>query len=431
MTPPPTSDAAGVSRRSASRRPTLPSRRRRRCRRARRAPSRPARRPAHRAPRRRPDPVTDRRRAGAAWSTALAAGTGPVAVDAERASGYRYGQRAYLVQLRRAGAGTVLIDPRRLPDLAALGAAIGRRRVGAARRVPGPALPGRARPAARRGSSTPSWPAGCWATPRVGLGAIVEEVLGLTLEKGHSAADWSTRPLPEPWLRYAALDVEVLVELRDALAAQLDEQGKRDWAEQEFAAIVAAPPPPPRVDPWRRTSGLHRVRKRRQLAVVRALWERRDEVARRRDIAPGRVLPDAAIVAAALAQPRDRGGPGRAAGLGRPVDAPADRDLAAGHRRRPWRCRTPSCPSPRRRTRGRRRPASWARPRPGRGGPAGGRPGRGRRGGRASTGLPVENLLAPDTVRRLCLGPARPDADAERRGRRPAGARRPRRGRSS
>jgi hypothetical protein len=140
--------------------------------------------------------------------------------------------------------------------------------------------------------------------PKVGLGSIVEEVLGLSLEKGHSAADWSTRPLPEPWLRYAALDVEVLVELRDVLAEQLDRQGKRAWAEEEFAAIVAAPPPPPKVDPWRRTSGMHRVRKRRQLAVVRSLWERRDEVARRRDIAPGRIVPDSAIVAAALAQPR-------------------------------------------------------------------------------------------------------------------------------
>jgi ribonuclease D len=141
--------------------------------------------------------------------------------------------------------------------------------------------------------------------PRVGLGPIVEQVLGLSLEKGHSAADWSTRPLPEPWLRYAALDVEVLIELRDALAAELDEQGKRAWAEAEFAAVATAPPPAPRVDPWRRTSGLHRVRKRRQLAVVRSLWERRDEVARRRDIAPGRVLPDSAIIAAVLAAPAD------------------------------------------------------------------------------------------------------------------------------
>jgi ribonuclease D len=140
--------------------------------------------------------------------------------------------------------------------------------------------------------------------PRVGLGAVVEQLLGLSLAKEHSAANWSTRPLPEPWLRYAALDVEVLVELRDALVQLLDEQGKLAWAEQEFAAIAAAPPPVPRVDPWRRTSGLHKLRSRRQLAIVRELWEQRDRIARTRDIAPGRVLPDAAIVEAASAAPR-------------------------------------------------------------------------------------------------------------------------------
>jgi ribonuclease D len=139
--------------------------------------------------------------------------------------------------------------------------------------------------------------------PRVGLGPMVENVLGLSLEKGHSAVDWSTRPLPEPWLRYAALDVEVLVELRDALEQELSDQGKLEWGRQEFAAIVAAPPPAPRVDPWRRTSGVHKIRRRRQLAAVRELWQLRDRLARERDVSPGRVLTDAAIVAAALAMP--------------------------------------------------------------------------------------------------------------------------------
>ena len=48
---------------------------------------------------------------------ALRSGAGPVAIDAERASGYRYGQRAYLVQVRREGAGTALIDPVPCSDL--------------------------------------------------------------------------------------------------------------------------------------------------------------------------------------------------------------------------------------------------------------------------------------------------------------------------
>lgn len=139
--------------------------------------------------------------------------------------------------------------------------------------------------------------------PRVGLGAMVENVLGFALEKGHSAVDWSTRPLPEPWLRYAALDVELLVDLRDALEKELDRQDKLDWAHQEFDAIASAPPAPPRKDPWRRTSGMHKVRRRRQMAVVRELWNTRDQAAQRRDVSPGKVLSDGAIIEAALALP--------------------------------------------------------------------------------------------------------------------------------
>jgi ribonuclease D len=140
--------------------------------------------------------------------------------------------------------------------------------------------------------------------PRVGLGPLVEQLLGLSLEKGHGAADWSRRPLPEDWLVYAALDVEVLVELRDVLARQLAEQGKLEWATQEFEAVRTAPPPVPRAEPWRRLSGVHKLRRPRLLAVSRALWEARDRLAAERDIAPGRVLPDSAIVAAAAAEPR-------------------------------------------------------------------------------------------------------------------------------
>ena len=139
--------------------------------------------------------------------------------------------------------------------------------------------------------------------PRVGLGPMVEQLLGLALEKGHGAADWSRRPLPEDWLVYAALDVEVLITLRDVLAGLLDEQGKLEWARQEFEAVRTAPTPAPRAEPWRRTSGVHRVRKPRALAAVRSLWEARDRLAAERDIAPGRVLPDAAIVDAATAAP--------------------------------------------------------------------------------------------------------------------------------
>ncbi|WTW97923.1 ribonuclease D [Streptomycetaceae bacterium NBC_01309] len=233
---------------------------------------------------------------------AFASGDGPVAVDAERASGYRYGQRAYLIQLRRAGAGTALIDPIACPDLSELGAALADTEWvlhAASQDLPCLAEVGMA-PARIFDTELAGRLA---AYPRVGLGAMVETVLGFSLEKGHSAVDWSTRPLPEPWLRYAALDVEVLVELRDRLEQVLEEQGKLSWALEEFAAIAAAPPATPRVDPWRRTSGLHRVRRRRQLAIVRELWEARDRIARTKDVSPGRVIPDTAIVEAALGGP--------------------------------------------------------------------------------------------------------------------------------
>jgi ribonuclease D len=249
-----------------------------------------------------PEPVTDP--AGLADAVAaLAAGSGPVAVDAERASGYRYSQRAYLVQLRRAGSGTFLIDPIALPDLTSVNAVIGDAEwilhaanqdlpclaeVGLVpRRLFDTELVGR-----------------LLGSERVALATMLEQYLTVSLEKGHSAADWSTRPLPHDWLIYAALDVELLLELREVLIGELRAAGKLDWAEQECQAVLDAPPAPPRAEPWRRVSGIHGLRNRRQLALVRSLWTARDRLAARRDVAPGRTLPDSAIIAAVRANPR-------------------------------------------------------------------------------------------------------------------------------
>jgi ribonuclease D len=235
----------------------------------------------------------------------LAGGTGPVAVDAERASGYRYGQKAYLVQLRREGAGTVLIDPVACPDLSGLDRAL--RDVEAVLHAASQDLPCLAEIGYKPRALFDTELAGrLLGYPRVALGTMLEEVLGYRLAKEHSAADWSMRPLTEEMLRYAALDVEILVGLRDALAEQLREQGKADWARQEFAAVAAAPPPAPRAEPWRRTSGIHKVRSRRGLAVVRELWETRDQIAREADVSPRRVLVDTAIIEAARTLPATR-----------------------------------------------------------------------------------------------------------------------------
>ena len=233
----------------------------------------------------------------------LAQGSGPFAVDAERASGFKFSARAYLIQIKRHNGGLHLIDPipfgpghrlfselnqllqsdevilhastQDLPCLRELGinpvnlfdTELGGRLAG---------------------------------LPRVGLGPLLESLMEVSLAKEHSAADWSQRPLPQDWLNYAALDVELLIELRDKVHALLASADKLKWAQEEFQAILDAPPPPPRVDPWRRTSGMHKIKKREQLAIVRALWTVRNEIAQEVDISQGRLLTDAAIVELAM-----------------------------------------------------------------------------------------------------------------------------------
>ena len=250
--------------------------------------------------------VTDSPRALALAARSLSRGTGPIAVDAERASGFRYGQDAYLVQLRRRGTGTLLIDPLGAGDLSQVGEAL----------------------------SGPEWilhaadqdlacldalglrPASLFDTElaarllgrdHVGLGAVIEETLGLRLAKDHAAADWSTRPLPRSWLVYAALDVELLIDLREALAAELEQAGKAQWAAQEFEYVRTRPPRPAKIDPWRKTPRAGRaVRSPRSLAILRELWTSREELAAELDRTPSKVLPHQALVAAAVARPTSR-----------------------------------------------------------------------------------------------------------------------------
>ena len=244
----------------------------------------------------------------AAAADRLASGTGPFAVDAERASGFRYSNRAYLIQIRRTGAGTVLIDPVNhggspIDALAPVAEVLAEDEWilhAADQDLPCLAEVG-LRPPALYDTELAGRLAGF---ERVNLAAMVQRLLGLGLAKGHGAADWSKRPLPDAWLNYAALDVEVLVELRHAIADILAEQDKTGWATEEFEYLRCAEATPTRRDRWRRTSGIHKVRKPEALAAVRELWTVRDQIARSRDIAPGRILPDSAIVAAAMADPK-------------------------------------------------------------------------------------------------------------------------------
>lgn len=237
--------------------------------------------------------------------TTLAAGTGPVAVDVERASGFRYSQRAYLVQVFRRDAGVFLFDPPAIGDFGPLQEAIGD--VEWVLHAASQDLP-----SLRELSLEPQTifdtelASRLLGHERVGLAAVVEHTLGITLKKEHSAADWSTRPLPASWLDYAALDVLHLVDVRDVLVDELAEQDKTAIADEEFAATLSRAPRPPREDPWRRLSGLHQVRGARNLAVARALWQAREAYAQEQDVSPGRLVPDRSLMAALLGNPQSK-----------------------------------------------------------------------------------------------------------------------------
>jgi ribonuclease D len=340
----------------------------------------------------------------------LASGHGPFAVDAERASGFRYSNRAYLIQVRRAGAGTVLLDP-----------------------VAGDGDPAHALRPIAEVLSTETWilhaadqdlpclaevgmhPPALFDTElagrlagfeRVNLAAMVRRMLGLGLAKGHGAADWSKRPLPPAWLNYAALDVEVLLDLKDAVEQVLAEQGKTGWAEQEFEYLRHVEPPQQRRDRWRRTSGIHKVRDPRALAAVREMWIVRDGIARRRDIAPGRILPDSSIVAAALADPKTAADLTALPVFGGPRQRRnAETWLAALAQARdnpepPSAPEPPNGPPPVSRWH-RRKPEAAARLQAARDGLA---------AMSEELGVPTENLVTPDLVRRLCWDWAGGDA---------------------
>ncbi|WP_369823128.1 HRDC domain-containing protein [Agromyces sp. CF514] len=232
-------------------------------------------------------------------------GEGPVAVDAERASGFKYSQRAYLIQMHRRGSGTFLFDPPQIPDFSSLQSAIvdaewvlhaASQDLACLREVGlDPSLIFDTELAAR-----------LLGMPRVGLAAVVEDLLGVHLAKEHSAADWSTRPLPQSWLTYAALDVDLLVDVRDGLVQRLADAGKSELAAEEFEAVRTREPKPASAEPWRRLSGIHAVRSPRNLAVARELWLARDAFASESDVAPGRLIPDASILAVTKELPRTR-----------------------------------------------------------------------------------------------------------------------------
>ncbi len=237
----------------------------------------------------------------------LKEGTGALAVDAERASGFKYSQRAYLVQVHRKGAGIYLIDPIAFSteEFAILAEILNNETwiLHAATQDLACLAELGLKPKQLFDTELISRLLGF---ERVGLGAVCELALGFALAKEHSAADWSTRPLPDSWLNYAALDVDVLPDMMDFLSKELQAQGKSDLAEQEMTNLLGFKPKPPKADRWRGMSGFHELKESRQLAVAKALWESRESLAQKLDVSPGRLVPDRSLIHAAKSLVKSR-----------------------------------------------------------------------------------------------------------------------------
>lgn len=321
-----------------------------------------------------------------AYAETLGSGAGPIAIDAERASGFRYSQRAYLIQLKRAGAGIALIDPIAVPDLTEIAQAMqGTEWILHAATQDLPCLfELELRPTALFDTELAGRLLG---RERVSLAALVEEELGVSLAKGHGAADWSKRPISEAQRRYAALDVDYLIELRERLATSLDTEQKMHIAQQEFAALLDFEPRDRGPDPWRRLSGVHRLKTAEELGRARALWNERDRRAVAQDLAPGRMLRDADLVALAAGLDDTPDEPWRTVLATAIPLSTAERDAKPAGKLPPtksWADRNPPAG------------ARWTRARPALVERA------------EQMHMPVENLMTPELVRRVLWEPPDP-----------------------
>lgn len=153
--------------------------------------------------------------------------------------------------------------------------------------------------------------------PGVGLAALLEKYLGVRLDKRYQRADWSARPLSPEMLDYAAADTHHLPALRDLLREQLRERGRLEWAEEEFVLATGARWSPPEADEpaYLRLKGAKAL-PGRALAVLRELFEWRDQLARRTDKAAFRILNNEPLLAMAKAPPTDLAGLKAVRGVG-------------------------------------------------------------------------------------------------------------------
>lgn len=213
-----------------------------------------------------------------------------VGVDVERADADRYFRRAALVQVGVPGR-CLLLDGVTLEDMAPLDAFLGPDRLAVLH-----AVENDLEPLARKGVhadrlADTAVAASLLGLP-IGLGGLLREVLEVELtedKERFQRADWEMRPLPDDMAGYAAGDVVHLPALWTELAARLDRAGRTTWYEQELAFTIARANDATR--DWTRVKGSGRLPAPAK-AILRAVWETRESLAREHDIAPNRLLHD-------------------------------------------------------------------------------------------------------------------------------------------
>lgn len=229
-----------------------------------------------------------------------------IGLDAERASGFKYSNRAYLVQFSTADS-IFLLDPTVFSqsDLNGLIEIVNQKLWilhSATQDIP----------CLRELGFSPSaiydteLSARICGIEKFGLSSIALELLDLEMEKEHSAADWSQRPLSAEMLNYAALDVDVLHELKSALERKVKEMGRAHWLDQELIRLLSFKPKTQPKDAWRSLPGITKIKDERKLKIAASLYQKRDEIAREKDIAPGRLIPDRSIMAAVDQLPQSK-----------------------------------------------------------------------------------------------------------------------------
>ena len=141
---------------------------------------------------------------------------------------------------------------------------------------------------------------------KVGLADLLGEYFGISLDKGLQKADWSRRPLSHDMLEYAALDVAYLIQLRDRLAAEIEDLGRADWAREEFERLVEnLEPMPEKSADFTRVKGARDLSPR-QLAVLQKLLEWREAKAESMDVPPFKVIGTERLLNIAGKHPRSR-----------------------------------------------------------------------------------------------------------------------------